>query len=434
MILILGGGLAGLWLGRRLAERREEFLILEKNARPGGLCRTERSGGYSWDIGPHGFYSKDPSALAYYEALPLRYLRLRRNVRVAYRDGAGLREVGYPFENGLADLPLRARLECVRGYLAAWLKGRRSFGSLGEWIDEGLGPGISRHFMRPYNEKIWSCGLERISMDLVARKIEPEPPWKILRNSLVSGTVGRAYQARFLYPPGGAGEIPRAVAAPIRDRIRLGSELKRLRFDGERWRAECAAGPTVEADAVVSTLPIPELLNALGEPGLEGLAGEFVFNDTWMVAVGLKAGAPVPRFSSCQWVFFAGPEAFYRVTLMHNFDPERPPTLLAEITRKGEAASWSPGQAVERVLADLRGAGLIPREEDVGLAEARLERYTYPIPTLGLERARRELEDRLAPRRLYLLGRSGRWEYMNTDGVFAGVERFLKERFPAVTA
>lgn len=427
MIAILGGGLSGLQLGKRLLERGEDFVVLERGEQVGGLCRTIKTGRHSWDLGPHGFYSKKPEAMEYYRALPLEYLSVERDVRVAHRDGARVHDVNYPFENGLADLPLRHRLECVAGYCWASWRGGGPFPDLRAWIERGLGRGIARHFMLPYNEKIWSVPLDRISMDLVNKKIEPERPWTIVRNSLRSGSVGRAYQARFVYPRGGgAGAVPRAVAAALGDRVQLGAVVERLERRPEGWRVRLAGGREISADQVVSTIPIPELLDALGDAELSRHRPDFHFNDTLFVVVGLKAGRRFSRFDSCQWVFFAGPETFYRVSLMHAFDPDLPATLVAEITANGRGAGLSKAAAIERVVRDLRGAGVLASEADVELTHAHLERYTYPIPTVGLPRALESLESALSERGVFLLGRMGRWQYVNTDGVFLGVDEFLR--------
>lgn len=431
MIAILGGGLSGLQLGRRLRERGLEFLILEGKPAIGGLCRTLTKGDYSWDLGPHGFYSKDPKAVGFYRALPLQYESLDRNVRVCHRDGDSVYEVGYPFENGLAELPPRHRLECVAGYCwASWTRSGRPFRHLRHWIEDGLGRGIARRFMMPYNEKIWSVPLERISMDLVNNKIEPEKPWTIVRNSLRGGTVGRAYQAKFLYPAAGAGAgaVCDAVAASIADRIRTGvSVLKLERRDG-RWLIHGRDGPVIEAETVVSTIPIPELLDALGDGDLSSRRADFAYNDTVFMVIGLKRGADFARFRRCQWVFFAGPEVFYRISLMNNFSSGRLPTLVAEVTRKGPETGLSPEALTRRVLRDLRETGILPGDESVAMVESWLERYTYPIQTVGLAEARDFVERRLAERRLFLLGRMGRWEYINTDGVFLRVDDFLARR------
>lgn len=427
-VLVLGAGLAGLQTARRLAERGVACAVLEGSDRAGGLCRTERRGAWSWDIGPHAFYSRDPEVMARYRELPVEYDEHDRRVRVAHRAGGRLLEVGYPFENGLADLPLAERLECLAGYLSAPGPRGPEFAHLQEWIERGLGAGIARRFMTPYNEKIWSVPLERISMGLVKAKIDPEPWWKVLRNAFVPGTVGRAYQARFLYARRGAGALVSALAERVGPAVRLGWKVARLEHGAAGWTAVSESGERVTARSVVSTIPIPLLLDALGGPERAAFAGRFASNDTYIVAVGLKEGRRPPRFGSCHWVFFAGAEAFYRVTVMSAFLPEAPTTLVAEVTKKD--GTPAPDALVSAVVAGLVDGGLVASHEDVAFAECRLERFTYPIPTVGMEADRTRLEDSLAARRLYLLGRSGRWDYVNTDGIFARADAFAAARGP----
>lgn len=429
-VAVLGGGLAGLQLGRRLAERGADFLVLEARDVPGGLCRTVRRGAWSWDIGPHAFYSRRPEPMAFYRGLGIPYHEHDRRVRVAHRVAGRYIEVGYPFENGLADLPLAQKLDCLAGVLKARAFGETPYRNLSHWIANGLGAGIGGLFMTPYNEKIWDCPLERVSMALVKGKIEPEPAWQVVRNAFVKGTVGRAYQARFLYPrAGGAGALTDAVAAGLEPgRLRTGWALARLERLADGWRLCPASGEPVEAGRVVSTIPIPELLKALGR---EAEAAPFSANHTFMAAVGLRQGRRFGRFGDCHWVFFAGPERFYRLTFMDALGPERPPTVLAEVTRKGGSTERDAPAVLAAVLEDLKEGGIVGDEGDVGLAECSLERYTYPIQTVGLEAAREGLAGRLAAEDIHLLGRSGRWDYVNTDGVFLAVEAFMKGPFAA---
>jgi len=424
-VAILGGGLAGLALARKLKDAGLDSVVLEAQPSVGGLCRSLRSGAYSWDLGPHAFYSKDPAAMRHLRALPLKLRFLRRDVRVCHHGSGGrIHEVGYPFENGLCDLPLGHRLECVAGYWAAWNPRSETgrYRNLKHWIEDGLGSGISRRFMTPYNGKIWSVPLERVSMELVRRKIEPERPWAILKNSVLGGSVGRAYQAEFVYPEQGAGAVPEALAAGLGGQVRTGWEVRRVERREDGWRVVSKSGEEVSARALVSTIPVPEFLSALDDPSLRRFVPAFSFNHTRFVLVGLKPGRPPARFSSCQWVFFAGPEVFYRVSLPHNFTA-RPEALVAEITL-AESAGLGREELLGRVVRDLAAAGLIGSESSVETAELHLEKYTYPIPTVGMPEARAELEERLASRQVRLLGRSGRWDYLNTDGVLEAVEAF----------
>jgi len=431
-VAILGGGLAGLQTSRLLGERGVESLVLESRSEPGGLCRSISSGPWRWDIGPHAFYSRRRDAMAYYEALPLDYEKHARRVRVAHRGPQErLFEVGYPFENGLADLPWKHRWDCLLGILRTRLSGRSSFENLSDWIENGLGDGIGRHFMLPYNRKIWNSELHRISMALVKGKIEPEPLWKVFRNAFVSGTVGRAYQSQFLYPKGGAGQIPGAVAAMVKDRLRLDWGVRSIRREDGRWIIESSDGRTVSSESVVSTIPIPKLVECLQET--VPVSGEmFRYNDTYITAIGLKEGRSFGAFGNCHWTFFAGRENFYRLTFMDTMESGRLPVVVAETTKKSE--TLPPDALTAAVLRDLQEAGILDSEESVGLAQTHLEPNTYPIQTVGMEDNRARLETHLRSMGMHLIGRNGRWDYVNTDGIFLSVEAFVQERVEEMRA
>ena len=53
--------------------------------------------------------------------------------------------------------------------------------SFGEWIDWSFGAGISRHFMRPYNRKMWGVDLDEMSAEWTT--------WSVPVPTLEEGTV-----------------------------------------------------------------------------------------------------------------------------------------------------------------------------------------------------------------------------------------------------
>ena len=65
------------------------------------------------------------------------------------------------------------------------------------------------------------------------------------------------------------------------------------------------------------------------------------------------------------------------------------------------------------MIRDLAECGLLGSKDDVAMSQAAVERYTYPIQTLGMPEARASLEAVLEPKGLFLLGRMGRWEYID---------------------
>jgi protoporphyrinogen oxidase len=426
-ILILGAGLTGLELGRRLKEINADFLILEKEDEIGGLCRTNRTGEYRWDFGGHAIYSRDQAAMDYFLSLPLNYARVNRNVRILHTGSDGKRRlINYPFEVGIRDLPLKDMWECLWGYLLAYGNKNKNYADLEEWIIGYLGRGTAKHFMIPYNSKIWSCALSEISEKLVYGKIEPEPPLRVILSVLGKKVVGRAYQARFIYPKEGVGEIPKYIAKGINDKIILNAEVQSLQKVNGKWSVLTASGARYEADTVISTIPLPELLKKVNINGLEKRYDALRWNDTYFIMVGLEKGRGFNLIGNCQWVFFKEEEIFYRLTLTHNFSMEFPPVLVAEITQKGAVARMT-GPEIERlVIKDIIRLKIVDSEDHIARTDVKLIQYTYPIPTVNLEAEKKKIHSVLEGEDLFLLGRSGNWEYLNMDSVILKVRDFLK--------
>ena len=425
---ILGGGLAALELGKRLKQLGYDFIILEKHAEVGGLCRTLNSGEFKWDFGVHAIYSKNQQVMDYLRGLPIEYEHHNRTVRICHWKGDQIYSLNYPFENGLGDLPLEDKVDCLMGYIQSYRQGKRKFHSLKEWIEQGLGYGIARHFMIPYNRKIWNCELSKISLDLVKNKIEPAPLEEIIKSVLGIETIGRAYQAKFIYPKKGIGELTRVLSMPIQENIRLDSKVTRLVNGRKGWKVFCNhTDHHYQVDLIVSTMPLVELLKLVDLSGLEKSYKALRYNSTYFFLVGLKDGCRFHNFSNCHWVFFAGEEVFYRITFMNNFSSAFPPSLVVEITFKGKAARMPAKQLLSLLINDLKRCRIIRSEDDVAVVDNVLYHYTYPIPTVDSERVKRTIKRELKKRKIYLFGRSGAWEYINMDGVVEKVGKFLEE-------
>lgn len=401
---ILGAGLTGLELGRRLHLMGKDFTIFEKESQLGGLARTFRTGIYSWDLGVHAMYSKDKIITGYYDSLPIHIQRHTRNVKIRHGDSL----ISYPFENAISELPLRDRWECVRGYLTSHRK--EKYSSLEDWIVNRLGYGISKHFMTPYNKKIWDCPLYLISAGLVSGKIDPMSVHLFILSALGYRTIGRAYQSKFVYPLNGIQEFIEHTAADIRDRIQINKEVTEMKYKNGRWLVH-----EEEFDRVVSTIPLPELLKILGINEALNLK----WNNTRFIMIGLKPGCTFGKYHDCHWAFFKGAEIFYRLTFMHNFSNKFPAAVVAEVTDKYNV------ELRKYVVSDLLRAGIILGRDCIAeIAEKRVE-YTYPIPTIGTSSLVEVIENELRELNLHLLGRNGRWRYINMDGVIKEVDEYV---------
>jgi protoporphyrinogen oxidase len=428
-IAILGAGLAGLELGRKLRGLGENFTILEKESQVGGLCRTNKTGDYYWDFAVHAMYSRNKEAMDYFHSLPIEYEHKDRNVKIFHTGSDGRKYIlDYPFEMGVKDLPFRHKIECIRGYLAVRARGTKPYSNLEEWISSHLGAGMAKHFMIPYNNKIWNSELTKISERLVSSKIEPAPVIGFLMSAFGKEVVGRAYQAKFIYPKKGVQELMDHTAKGLRDRISLNASVEKLVRSNSGWTVVASGGIREEADVVVSTMPLVELLKKVDVDGLEKEYDVFKWNNTFFVMVGLKRGYDFQMIKNCHWVFFKESEVFYRGTLMHNFSSEFPPTFVAEITQKGDVVGKSEDEIKNLVTADLVRLGIVGSLDQIAETDIKLVEHTYPIPTVGLEEVKAKVRETLEKQGIYLVGRNGNWDYINMDGVILDVREFVTEK------
>ena len=176
-------------------------------------------------------------------------------------------------------------------------------------------------------------------------------------------------------------------------------------------------------DQLVSTMPIPELLRALGRvpPDVAAAARSLRYNASIFVLLGLESCAHPEMVA----VYFPQPDLLaHRVCFLHSFSPGCVPrgkySLLAEVSCREGDDVWqaSDGEIVRRVAGDLAREGFIS-ERDVLTTDVYRTPYSYVVYELGYRRHRQKvrayLEDHLGIR---LLGRFAEFEYLNVDHCF----------------
>ncbi|MFW6108545.1 MAG: protoporphyrinogen/coproporphyrinogen oxidase, partial [bacterium] len=265
MIVILGAGLAGLSAAYHLRRGGcRQVALYEREARPGGLCRSETVEGYTFDRTGHFLHLREPGM----KRLVGRWLgddlpEVVRRSSIFSHDGY----TPYPFQTNTYRLPVEVRKEVILGYVEA-LYGQNDWSrepaddqglpepekSFERWVYETSGAGIARHFMLPYNDKLYGVHPRFLTTEWMGRFMPPTPLEKVVEGALTDQTEAVGYNATFRYPRRGGIEAVVQALAERAGPIELGCEA--VAIDAKQRQVAFADGSTAGYQSLVSTLPL----------------------------------------------------------------------------------------------------------------------------------------------------------------------------------
>lgn len=415
-IVILGAGPCGLACARELERLgHRNWLLLERADGAGGLAASVvDTAGFTWDLGGHVVFSHFGEFDALLEeVLGSEITRHDRSSYIRFGD----RWIPYPFQNHLRHLPPDVRDECLAGLAAA--PGGCADMDFETWMAAVFGPGITRHFMAPYNAKVWATPAAQMSAAWIAERVAVVDYARALHN-VRTGQDDLAWgpNDRFAFPrSGGTGEIYRRLANRLASQIRYGSRV--VGVDPlARW-VRTADGTAEVYDALVSTIPIDQLVSALVScpDTIRGAAAQLRHNGVYMVGVGYQA----PLTDERSWLYFPEPDVpFYRVTNFAKYaaahvpgaDTARYCAFMTESAFTREHGESRTG-IEQRVQAGLVATGLAPRTAPVASVHVEEIEYAYPIPTSGRDGALSVIQPWLSEHGVLSRGRFGAWRYEN---------------------
>jgi protoporphyrinogen oxidase len=413
-IVIIGAGPCGLACARELDRLgHRNWLVLERCSEPGGLASSVVDpAGFTWDLGGHVVFSHFGEFDALLEeVMNGDVLHHERSSYIRFAD----RWVPYPFQNNLRYLPDAVREECLSGLEAA--PGASGGADFAAWMGAMFGEGITRHFMRPYNAKVWATPLEQMSSDWIAERVSVVDYERALRN-VREGRDDIAWGPNntFAFPAaGGTGEIYRRLARPLRERIRYRCEVTSI--DPAASSIQLAGGAAERYDALISTMPLTRLVAMLSDcpAELTRATSELRHNGVYMVGVGYEAPCSPDR----SWMYFPQSDVpFYRVTNFAKYSAANVPdadtgrycSFMTETSYSAEKPVERAGLE-DRVEAGLRAAGLVAGRPAVASIHVEHIEYAYPIPTLARDGSLETIQPWLMARGILSRGRFGSWRY-----------------------
>ncbi|HID54168.1 MAG TPA: FAD-dependent oxidoreductase [Anaerolineae bacterium] len=436
--VILGGGIAGLTAACELLRRGQQVTVIEKGAEVGGLARTFVRDGFRFDLGGHRFHSNNPAVVGWLEELlGDDLLTVPRASRIKLNG----RFVNYPltFPDAFTAFPPGQAAGMGASYfLARFTPQLRPERSFEDWVVRRFGRQMYRRFFQPYTEKVWGIPGSQLSAEWAAQRIGLPSMWQTFRHALRPGDMPPATAVtQFYYPRYGFGMIPQALARQILamdGRILTQTAPRRITPSPGGFHVLLDNDNALHADELIATIPLPALLETL--PKGNGRAPTFPLNYRGLICLFLALDKP--QVTPDSWTYFPDPHLIFgRTHEPKNWSPHMVPgddctSLCVEIFASPHEPVWQwPDERIAaKAVAQLSDLGWIRPREARGQWLLRLP-HAYPIYDLGYQTRLEEVRNYLSQwPRLHLLGRTGSFRYLNSDGVIEDVFRFLAERFP----
>jgi protoporphyrinogen oxidase len=368
--------------------------------------------GFLWDFGGHVVFSHfGEFDKLLEETMGDEVYHHERSSYIRFDD----RWVPYPFQNNLRYLPSEPALECLLGLIEA--PGGDVETDFALWMEQTFGGGITQHFMRPYNFKVWATPPELMQSRWIGERVSVVDYRRAAR-SLVFMEDDAAWGPNnlFMFPAvGGTAEIYRRLAASLGERITYDREM--VAIDTENRIAKFSDGSQEPYDKLISTMPLDKLVNLLEHcpNDVRGAAQDLEHNGVFMVGIGYE----MPLKDDKSWMYFPQDHApFYRATNFAKYSPNNVPdgdtarycSYMTEISYSRYKPESTEGLA-ERVEEGLRASGVVSGRPEIASMHVEDLGYAYPVPTLKRDAALAKIQPWLMAHDIYSRGRFGSWKY-----------------------
>ena len=418
---IIGCGLAGIGAAQEIKQKKNEgfsldYILFEKEARAGGLCRTEREGEFLFDYTGHLLHFSNDFFKSYVFDLIGSILEQKNRDAWIYSKNVYTR---YPFQANLFGLPSNVISECLYEYSKQYFTGDKGdIKTFEEWIRAYFGDGIGRHFMIPYNSKIYRVHPKELTPDAGGRFVPSSDLKMLIEGALCDMSGEHGYNSHFFYPKiGGIESMVNAMTAGLHN-VNLDESVSKI-IPSEQILVT-SQGRRVSYDFIISTQPLPLLVASINDDipdEIKDASAKLRAVSVLNINLGIKG-----NLGNRHWIYVPEDEyLFHRFGFTNNFSSAMAPqghgSIYLEISydlEKGIDAEL----ARDKCIDDLIKMGILHNKEQVVCEKTLDIPYGYVLFDNQRQESLRIIKNYLQSKNIYSAGRFGSWEYSSMEDAF----------------
>jgi len=404
-VVILGGGIAGISAAYHLNKKEKSATVFEANSYVGGLTSSFMVNGFRFDNAIHMSFTKDEyvkelfSKTQHYKHSPDAYCKDREFW------------LKHPVQNNLYPLPLEEKVACIKSFSERPGIEPKDYK---EWLLSQYGYEIAEKYPLAYTEKYWGLKAEELSLTWLGNRMRRADIDEVLAGALELKNINHYYAAEMRYPKqGGYFSFIKGMA----ESIDVVCEKRAVAIEIDAKLVFFADGEVVAYDSLVSSLPLPALINLIKDvPDLvKEAASSLLWTTVDLVSVGFNKAEITPYL----WFYLydadtTASRAYSPSMKSPDNAPEGKSSLQFEIYNLSTKQPYN----TDSLLGDIKSKILEMKlcdENEIEFMHHKHLPFGNVVFDHGMEERRQIVKDYLMECNIFSCGRFGEWDYLWSD-------------------
>jgi protoporphyrinogen oxidase len=396
--LIIGAGVSGLSLANKL--KSKDYLILEKNTETGGDCRTIKKDGFIWDYSGHFFhFSNNKIKNFFLNKISKKDLIFTKKITSIYIKS---KLIDYPFQKNIHQLDKEDFIFCLYHLLKKDNINSKENNFL-QMLYRNYGKGITDLFLKPYNEKLYSCNLNDLDKDAMGRFFPAANIDDIISNFILNNDD--SYNSTFLYPKNGARVFIEALQKNINNKtILLNTNVININIKEKKVHTN---NDTIYYDYLVNTIPFDKFLFLCN---IKFLKKHFTYSKVLVFNIGFDKNSTNKE----HWIYFPDLSYnFYRVGFYNNILNTNKMSLYVEISFKQDE-DINVNDEFKKTLLSLKKCKIITNQKVISYTHVILNPAYIHVNNESYE-IKQKYKKQFYFNNVFSIGRYGDWKYCSIE-------------------
>ena len=400
--IIIGAGISGLTIANYI---KNNYIILEKENEVGGYCRTIKKGDFIWDYAGHFFHFKtDEFKKIFMDDVDKNDIIYKEKcTKILYKD----KLIDYPFQTNIHQLDKQDFIDCL--YDLFNKEEKDNYNNFLEMLYGKFGKSITEKFLKPYNEKLYACDLQKLDKDAMGRFFPYADIKQIINN--MKNNEDASYNNKFMYPKNGAGSFINILYNQLdKENVKLNTTIKNIDIENKTITTD--SGKQYSYKYLINTAPLNQFLELCEDCKNKDLINNLSYNKVLVFNLGFNKKS---KFVNEHWIYIPDKEDnYYRIGFYDNILDTNKLSMYIEIGFD-KNANINEQEQLKLTLENLKKNKII--DEDMKLEEyvSIIMDPAYVHINTETDKKISELKERLKDNNIYTIGRYGAWTYCSME-------------------